>query len=90
MVKHRFLNAAKSADDFLETLPPKQYKQVVTKVWELRHNPRPHDSIKLTGLHNKYRTDIGEYRIIYTFNDSTVDIEAIGKRNDGEVYRKTK
>lgn len=88
--KHRLINTSKSADDFLSTLPPKQFKQVFTKVWDLRANPRPHDSIKLTGFDDKYRTDIGEYSIIYTFNDTIVNIEAIGKRNDGDVYKKNK
>ena len=90
MTKHRLINTSKSADDFLKTLPPKQFKQVFTKVWDLRSNPRPHDSIKLTGFDDKHRTDIGEYRIIYTFSDTIVNIETIGKRNDGDVYKKIK
>lgn len=56
-------------------------------MWDLRINPRPHDSIKLKGFNEKYRTDIGEYRIISTFNEMIVNIETIGKRNDGEVYK---
>lgn len=90
VTKKRLINTSKSADDFLKILPPKQFKQVFTKVWDLRGNPRTHDSIKLTGFDDKYRTDIGEYRIIYTFNDTIVNIETIGKRNDGEVYKKVK
>lgn len=86
--KQRLVNTSKSADDFLKLLPPKQFKQVFTKVWDLRSNPRPHDSIKLSGFDDKYRTDIGEYRIIYTFDDTIVNIEIIGKRNDGDVYKK--
>lgn len=83
-VKQRLVNTSRSADDFLKSLPPKQFKQIFTKVWDLRSNPRPHDSIKLSGFENKYRTDIGEYRIIYTFDDTIVNIETIGKRNDGD------
>ena len=90
ITKQRLINTSKSADGFIKTLPPKQFKQVFTKVWGLRNNPRPHDSIKLTGFEDKYRTDIGEYRIIYTFNNSIVNIEVIGKRNDGDVYKKGK
>jgi len=86
--KHRLINTSKSVDDFLKTLPPKQFKQVFTKLWDLRGNPRPNDSIKLTGFDDKYRADIGEYRIVYTFNDAIVNIEIVGKRNDGDVYRR--
>jgi mRNA interferase RelE/StbE len=85
--KQKLINSSKSADDFLKTLPPKQFKQVFTKVWSLKDNSRPNDSIKLIGFKDKYRTDIGEYRIIYSFDDCVVNIEMIGKRNDGEVYR---
>jgi mRNA interferase RelE/StbE len=88
--KQRLINTSKSADTFLKTLPPKQFKQVFTKLWDLRINPRPHDSIKLVGFDDKYRTDIGEYRIVYTFDAAIVTIEVIGKRNDGDVYRKVK
>jgi mRNA interferase RelE/StbE len=90
IIKQRLVNTSKSADDFLKSLPPKQFKQVFTKAWELRSNPRPHDSIKLSGFDDKYRTDIGEYRIIYTFDDTIVNVETIGKRNDGDIYKKMK
>ncbi len=90
MTKQRLINTSKSADDFLKTLLPKQFKQVFTKLWDLRSNPRPHDSIKLTGYENKYRTDIGEYRIIYSFEETIIQIEIIGKRNDDDVYKKMK
>lgn len=90
IIKQRWINTSKSSDNFLKMLPPKQFKQVFTKLWDLRNNPRPHDSIQLTGFSDKYRTDIGEYRIIYTFTDTIVNIEMIGKRNDGDVYRKIK
>lgn len=83
----RLINTSKSVDDFLKTLPPKQFKQIFTKIWDLRSNPRPHDSIKLIGFEDKYRTDIGEYRIIYNFDNTIISIQTIGKRNDGEVYK---
>lgn len=89
-VKQLLVNTSKSSDDFLKTLPPKQFKQVFTKVWDLRCNPRPHDSIKLIGFNDKYRTDIGEYRIIYSFDDTIVNVETIGKRNDGDAYKHLK
>lgn len=89
-VKQRLINTSKSADDFLKTLLPKQFKQVFTKVWDLRKNTRPHDSSKLVGFDNKYRVDIGEYRIIYTFDEIIVNVETIGKRNDDDVYKRVK
>ncbi len=89
-MNQRLINTSRSADDFLKNLPPKQFKQVFTKVWDLRINPRPHDSIKLNGFADKFRTDIGEYRIIYSFNETIIHVEIIGKRNDGDAYKKSK
>jgi mRNA interferase RelE/StbE len=88
IIKNRFINTSKAADNFLSTLPPKQFKQVFTKLWSLKDNCRPHDSIKLSGFDGMYRTDIGEYRIIYSFDEDVITIETIGKRNDGDVYKK--
>ena len=88
MKNKRFIKTSKSVDDFLEKLPPKQFKQIFSKVWSLRENTRPNDSSKLAGYENLYRTDSGEYRIVYFFDESIVTVEVIGKRNDGEVYKK--
>lgn len=32
--------------------------------------------------------DQGEYRIVYRFDDRSVSILVVGKRNDDEVYKK--
>ena len=36
------------------------------------------------------RADVGEYRIIYTVENDTLNVFVIGKRNDAEVYKKLK
>lgn len=84
------LDITKQVDDFLDTLPPKQFKQVFSKIKNLRKNCTPHDSIKLHGSPDQHRVDIGEYRIIYKFDDKVVYIQLAGKRNDDEVYKKNK
>jgi mRNA interferase RelE/StbE len=33
------------------------------------------------------RKDSGEYRVVYRYDDTTVYIMLIGKRNDDEVYK---
>ena len=35
-----------------------------------------------------FRADAGEFRIVYRFDKETLFVDAIGKRNDGEVYRR--
>ena len=54
----------------------------------LLRNPEPHDSAILKGAKGgERRVDAGEYRIIYTVDDDTIEILVIGKRNDSEVYK---
>ncbi len=80
------LDMTNDALKFVHGIQNKQYKQIVNKIFELLKNPRPHDSILLKGS-SFYRTDIGEYRIIYSFDIDTVTVILVGKRNDDEVYR---
>ena len=83
----RQINSSKHADDFISSLPAKQFKQIYVKILSLKKNPLPHDVKKLKGYGDLYRTDIGEYRIIYSFDDTTVYLKAAGKRNNVEVYK---
>lgn len=86
----RLLDISRDVEKFLTTLPPKQFRQVYTRILALRKEPTPNDYIKLSGNGERYRVDIGEYRIIYSFSDTVVTISTVGKRNDGEVYKKDK
>jgi mRNA interferase RelE/StbE len=81
------LDITNNALNFTKNLPSKQFKQIFTAIMDLLKNPRPHDSSKLKGYPNLYRKDVGEYRIIYKFDDDTIYILLIGKRNDDEVYK---
>jgi mRNA interferase RelE/StbE len=82
----RKIDLAKRAQRFLDRLPPKHRRQLSVKVHELRTNPTPQDASLLKGS-SYWRADSGEYRIIYRFDDETVFVTDIGKRNDDEIYR---
>lgn len=86
-MKLRQLDITKQVANFLENLPPKQFKQVYSTIIDLIKNATPHDSIKLRGSDQQHRVDIGEYRIIYKFDDKVVYIQVAAKRNDDEVYK---
>ena len=60
----RKLLVTKQAHTFLNTLPPKQFRQVFRKALALLEDPRPHDAEQLKGYPFS-RNDVGEYRIIY-------------------------
>ena len=83
------LDLTHDALKFLGNLPPKQFRQVVTKTFELMEDPEPHDSQALTGYPYR-RADIGEYRIVYRFDEHFLYVSLIGKRNDSEIYKRLK
>jgi mRNA interferase RelE/StbE len=61
---------------------------VFNKILDLGRNPRPADSEQLKGHQDFFRTDIGEYRIVYRIEGDSIKIAVVGKRNDSEVYKK--
>lgn len=81
------LDITKDAHGFLKDMQVKQFRQVGQKVLSLLADPRPNDAAPLKG-YDFWRTDVGEYRIVYRFDDDTVYIILIAKRNDDEVYKK--
>lgn len=83
----RKINASAPAEKFLRRVPPKHGRQLRAKILALASDPNPPDSKPLKG-YPYLRADSGEYRIIYQFDDDTLFIFAVGKRNDDEVYRR--
>lgn len=82
----RKLDLTLRSKKFLENLPAKPFRQIVSKVLALLVDPEPPDSKALSGFPYR-RADIGEYRIIYRIEDDVIRVALIGKRNDDEVYR---
>jgi len=82
----RRLVPEKSVLKDLKDLPAKQYRQVVSAIFDLLSDPYPHYSKPLQGC-PYWRIAVGEYRVVYRADDDTVFLVAFGKRNDGAVYR---
>ncbi len=81
------LQLSRKAYCFPGTLDAKQYRQVVRKIFALLRDSHPTDSKELKGSPFR-RVDAGEYRIVYRLEKEIVKITLVGKRNDGEVYKK--
>lgn len=79
----------KDARKFLDTLPAKQFRQIMLRVLKLLEDPHPQDSEQMTG-YPFLRNDIGEYRIIYDVQGDTLRLLVVGKRNDSAVYKDLK
>jgi mRNA interferase RelE/StbE len=85
----RTLSIDKATLKELDELPAKQYRQVVSAIFDLLKEPLPQYSKSLVG--SPYlRLSLGEYRVIYRFDDASVTVVVFGKRNDGEVYKALK
>lgn len=87
MTERYAIRLTKSAEKDLYDLPPKQFKQVVKKIFSLQSNPIPQDCKMLQGYSGNYRVDQGEFRILYWIIEGEIRIFKVGKRNDDEVYR---
>ena len=81
------LDLTHQAKDFLGQLDPKRFRQVVKKIFFLMENPKPPD-FKPLQCFSFWRTDIGEYRIIYRVEENVLKVALVDKRNDAEVYKK--
>ncbi|MEO8515030.1 MAG: type II toxin-antitoxin system RelE/ParE family toxin [Ignavibacteria bacterium] len=77
----------RSARKELEVLNYKIALQILKKIENFSLNPRPSGSKKLKGEKNLWRVRVGDYRVIYSIDDSEklVDVSVIRHRKD--VYR---
>jgi len=74
----------KSAIKELSKIPLKEAIRITEKINELKLNPRPQSCVKLSGSKDEYRIRIGNYRVLYTIEDTLilVRIFKIGHRKN--------
>ncbi len=71
---------------FRERRDAKQFLQIFQAITGLCEDPRPVDSISL-GDGSHFRKDVGEFRVIYRFDETTLYVPVVGNRNDSAAYR---
>jgi mRNA interferase RelE/StbE len=76
----------KSAVKELNAIPQKDFSKILSRIKSLSLNPRPQDAIKLTNRED-YRIRVGNYRIIYSINDTILIIIIIKIGHRKEIYR---
>lgn len=74
---------------FLDRQDPKQFKQIVSKIFDLTQEATPQDAILMKSS-PYYRVNQGEFRIVYRFDEETLFIVIVERRNDDAVYKKIK
>jgi mRNA interferase RelE/StbE len=76
-----------SAAKEIEAIPHKKDRQrIIERIHGLATTPRPPDSKKLAG-HDRYRLRQGNYRIIYSIDDTILIITVIKVGHRKNVYR---
>ncbi|MHB8105611.1 MAG: type II toxin-antitoxin system RelE family toxin [Dehalococcoidales bacterium] len=80
------VNYKPSVDKDFKSIPDAELKKIVQRIQSLANNPRPLGCKKLTEQ-DKYRLRQGDYRILYTIDDSAqiVRIMKVGHRKD--IYK---
>lgn len=83
------IDLKRRAMKFIKTLPPKHRRQVKDYILSLQTIPMPKDARTLKGYEKYIRADVGEYRIIYRYDNKKelITVILVGKRNDGEIYK---
>ena len=76
------INLSKQADKFFSTLDPKQFKQVVKEIFSLAKNLKHTDIKKMISQskYTYYRKDIGEYRLIFRIENSSITLSNLFQR----------
>jgi mRNA interferase RelE/StbE len=76
----------RSAEKELASLPREMHLRIIKRLLTLKGNPRPHGAKKLGGG-ERYRIRVGDYRVLYTIDDSLykIEVSAVGHRR--EVYQ---
>ena len=70
----------------LRGLPKADIRRILARTEALRTNPRPVGSEKLAGS-EQYRIRQGNYRILYTIDDTQVIVEVVKIGHRKDVYR---
>jgi mRNA interferase RelE/StbE len=77
-----------SAAKELDAVEPKRLRQrLVAAIADLADNPRPAGCEKLAGAEDGYRIRQGDYRAVYTIDDSARVVLVVKVGHRREVYR---
>lgn len=70
----------------LDAIPKNDLQRIMERIGSLAVNPRPPGCEKLTGQ-ERYRLRQGNYRIIYSIQDSELTVWVVKVGHRREVYR---
>jgi len=71
----------------LESLTKNDLRRIMERIGSLAEDPRPVGCEKLSGQ-DKYRIRLGNYRIVYSLQDTELTVWVVKVGHRREVYRK--
>ncbi len=77
---------ARSAKKEVKVLDGVIRVRVIHAFRSLTNDPRPPGCRKLVGARNRWRIRIGDYRILYTIDDSAHLVEIVAVRHRSKAY----
>jgi mRNA interferase RelE/StbE len=78
---------ARSARKELESLDRPLVNRIFPVIESLAQNPRPAKCKKLSGVQNRWRIRIGDYRVVYQIFDDERVVDIVAVRHRREAYR---
>lgn len=75
------------AEKQLKSFPKADYIRISAAIDRLAEDPRGHQCIKLTDSDNEYRMRIGNFRILYTIEDSILHVYVFEVVNRRDAYK---
>ena len=77
-----------SADKELKKLSGQLIARIVPRLDNLASNPHPPGCKKLRGGDREWRIRVGDYRVVYTIDDTKLLVEVTRIRHRSEVYER--
>ena len=77
----------RAAEKDMQRLREDVHDRVSEAILQLKSNPRPHGSKKLTGMAGSWRIRVGDYRVLYDIADAVRIVRIYRVRHRKDVYR---
>lgn len=75
-----------AAERDLRRLSAEDFNRIIPHIKALGENPRPSGCRKITGSRSDWRIRVGDYRVIYEVDDTTMVVRIMRVRHRREVY----
>jgi mRNA interferase RelE/StbE len=77
-----------SAEKELRRLSGQLIARIISRLENLASNPRPPGCKKLQGGDREWRIRVGDYRVVYTIDNTKLLVEVTRIRHRSEVYQR--